>query len=114
MNLEHLLETREIQHAGNGRLMLQGRPLTVLQSIDSQFESMALGAGATVIQVPAVIEREVLTRAGFFEAFGEIAARVDRDDEQSLRSPALCYHAYASLADRVIDPAVLLTTVGRC
>jgi seryl-tRNA synthetase len=110
-----LRKTGEIEYAGNGRLVLQGRPLAIFRWIDSQFESMAVSAGAKVIQVPALIERDVLTRAGFFEAFGDVAVRVgNTDGEQHLFSPALCYHAYAALADRFVEGPVMLTTVGRC
>lgn len=106
----------EMEVVGHGRLILRGRPLAIFRWIDSQFESMAVGAGATVIEVPVLIKRDVLARAGFFEAFGDIAVRPGGNGggEQHLLSPALCYHAYASLADRSIDTPVRLTTVGKC
>ena len=108
--------TPEIHDVGAGRLCLEGRPWAIFRWIDAELEAMAVRDGASPIQVPALIDREVLDRAGFFDAFGEMATRVAANGgaREYVLSPALCYHAYASLANRQLDAPIMLTTVGRC
>jgi seryl-tRNA synthetase len=115
MSLDELVQSGEIQHVGAGRLVLQGRPLAVLRWIDAGLEAMAAKAGAAAIHLPALIDREILERAEYFEAFGESATRVDASmSQEHCLVPALCYHLYARLAGRRLESPLLVTTVGRC
>lgn len=119
--IDELLRTGEIGDLGDGRLLLSGRALAVYRWVDRQLEALALESGATMIRVPALIARETLERAGYFEAFGEdlgghFSPRTSQEmtSEVFLLTPALCYYSYAMLANRRLEGPVVLTCAGTC
>lgn len=111
-----------------------------LDYIDKRVLEIASSLGALEMQYPALIAREVLEQAGYPRAFPHLLMLVSRNvlpqsadtdhslwagraagDTQDCRdahdwclSPAVCYHAFADLAGRVIETPAVLTARGRC
>jgi seryl-tRNA synthetase len=107
--------SREIQDAADGRLLVTGRALRVLEWLDAELESLAVENGATMLRVPTVIARETLDRAGYFEAFGDAATPAGPGETpRYLLTPAMCYHAYPTLAGRRLDANAIFGCAGRC
>jgi seryl-tRNA synthetase len=115
MTLADLRRAGDIEHV-TGRLRLRGQALALFRWIDSQFEAMAVTAGAQILQAPTRINRDVLERAGYFEAFGEGASSTNTtaSHNRELPLPAVCYHAYDRFADCRLETPLLLTSVGTC
>jgi hypothetical protein len=113
--------------------------ITVFERIDGRLREIAASLGAAERQYPALIARPVLDRAGYPRAFPHLLMCAGRsapregtpgltapedgvvtgcDDvvggDAWCLSPAVCYHAFADLAGRVIEDAVVLTARGRC
>lgn len=114
--------------------------IDALDRIDLRVREIASSFGAREMQYPALIAREVLERAEYPRAFPHLLMfasrnvmpalgdtgqsssggreRGDRDDGMGAHdwclSPAVCYHAFAQLAGRLIDKATALTARGRC
>ena len=96
------------------RLSLTGPAAALPHWFDEQFRAMAIDAGAADAAFSPTIGGSTLTRAGFFESFpGGATAAADAADDAFL-PPAVCYHAYAALADRRLDEPVLLTAAQTC
>jgi hypothetical protein len=100
---------------------------SALDAIDAGVREIALDAGALEMQYPTLIAREVLTRAGYPDAFPHLlmsACRCDAPDAPPAAAtlampewclaPALCYHTYAHHARRVVDDGLVVTARGRC
>jgi seryl-tRNA synthetase len=106
----------ELLVTGDGRVAFSGQTAALCQWFDERFARMAAGAGAVSHQFPALIGRETLARAGYFEAFGETATRVAaRGAEDShVLSPAVCYHCYARFAGQRLAQPLLITCAGKC
>jgi len=105
----------EIHDVGEGRLLLTGAPLRVLQWLDAELESLARTHGAAMMRVPTLIPRDTLDRAGYFEAFGDAATPVGPGDPPPyLLTPAICYHAYPTLAGRRLEANAIFGCAGRC
>jgi len=101
---------------GDGRLALAGGVLALWSWFHAQFARMARQAGAKAYQYPALIACETLKRAGYFEAFGEMATRAQANGaaQSHVLAPAVCYHCYAQFAgSRLVEP-IVLTCVGKC
>jgi seryl-tRNA synthetase len=96
---------------GDGRVTLGGVTPALCRAIDRRVRRMAREVGGRELRCPAVIERSVLDRAGYFEAFPEGATALG-EDGYALQ-PAACYHCYAELAGTYVDQLVL-TVAGRC
>jgi seryl-tRNA synthetase len=113
-HLRELLETGELRDCGDGRLIVSGRPLAILQGLDARLERLSAEHGASLTSIPTVIARDTLDRAGYFEAFGDAAAAVHGDGPDRFLTPALCYHIYPLLAGRRVDRGQVLGCAGRC
>src|ERR1041385_6530487 len=101
---------------GDGRSALAGGALALWHWFDEQFARMAHQAGAKAYHFPALIARETLQRAGYFESFGERATRVQANGagESHVLAPAVCYHCYAQFAGLPLVEPVVLTCAGKC
>ena len=119
---EFVNPTAELQRRGELLLFGDGRcafacgALALWHWFDEQFARMARQAGAKAYQYPALIACETLKRAGYFEAFGEMATRVQANGaaQSHVLAPAVCYHCYAQFAgSRLVEP-IVLTCVGKC
>jgi seryl-tRNA synthetase len=114
--IAELCRRGELLLFGDGRLALNGVALVLWRWFGEQFAQMAQQAGAEAYQFPALIGRDTLQRAGYFEAFGETATRVQANgkDQSYVLAPAVCYHCYARFAGlRLVEP-LLLTCEGKC
>ncbi len=95
--------------------------LLTLNGIDARVRRAALSLGAREVQYPALIARGVLEHAEYPKAFPHLLMSACRfaflengDTSQWCLSPAVCYHAYAQLAGRVLDAPAVITSRGRC
>jgi seryl-tRNA synthetase len=79
--------------------------------------------GADEWHFPAIIPRDVLERAEFFESFAPLATSVvaghpphQPEAAPHLLSTAVCYHIYPQLGGRTLaaDRPLLLTAAGEC
>ena len=97
----------------------------ILDGIDQDVRDVALSLGAREMHYPALVAREVLQRAEYPQAFPHLlmsASRARHPEQDAAAqvatdwclSPAVCYHAYAHLADHVIETPVTLTARGTC
>jgi seryl-tRNA synthetase len=100
-----------IRDHGDGRVTLGGIMPALCRAVDRRLRVAASREGARELRCPALIERAVLHRAGYFEAFPHGPTEI-RDCEYSLQ-PAACYQCYAELAGTCVDRTVL-TVCGRC
>jgi seryl-tRNA synthetase len=110
--IEELRRRGEIVFTVDGALMVGGLPLKLLRWIDAQLRQ--LGGGVTEIQCPALIDRDVLERANYFESFPHGATRVDAIQRSGLLAPAVCYHCFGRLMDTYLDTPAAITCVGKC
>lgn len=101
----------DMQAHGDGRVTLGGGMPALCRVVDRHVRALARENGARELSCPALIERAVLERAGYFEAFPEGATVVG--DGRYLLQPAACYHCYARLAGMETGPTAL-TLAGRC
>ena len=95
-----------------------GHDIDLLNRIDLRLRAFASSLGAREMQYPALISRPVLERAGYPRAFPHLLMSASRHDggiaQDWCLSPAVCYHAFAHLAGRVMEDATVLTARGRC
>ena len=101
-----------------------GDDIDLLNRIDLRVRALASSLGAREMQYPALISRPVLERAGYPRAFPHLLMFASHHDsggsddgaggQDWCLSPAVCYHAFAHLAGRVIQDATVLTARGRC
>jgi seryl-tRNA synthetase len=94
---------------------------TALDRIDGLVRRLAVSMGADEMQYPALIAREILEQAEYTQAFPHLLMSVRGrhldEREEGARwclSPAVCYHTYAQLADRVLADPCVVTARGRC
>ncbi len=93
---------------GVGRVSLSGLALDVFEAIDDSVVRWARSLGAAEHRYPAMIDREVLERAGRTPGPESGVSRMHG-------SPAVCYHAYPEWTRRTIGPEpTLLTAGGTC
>lgn len=100
-----------IRSHGDGRVTLSGVVPSLCRAVDGRIRALATEGGARELQGPALLDRSVLERAGYFDAFPDAATTV-LDGTYALQ-PAACYHCYAELAGTCVDRTVL-TVAGRC
>ncbi len=96
---------------GGSETHLGPRMLALVDWIDSKFVELAIQAGTSELTVPALIERSVLERAGYFESFP--ASTVEESDGGCM-PPATCYHCYAKLAATFLREPGVWTCIARC
>ena len=100
--------------------------------IDAYVKSIASSFNASEMQYPALIDRTVLDRAEYPEAFPHLLMSACRRHEHHddtpahdgmppdhtltgwCLSPAVCYHTYAQLAGSTLDRQAAFTARGRC
>jgi uncharacterized small protein (DUF1192 family) len=105
----------------------RGTVRAAFEKLDAEIRAWALDAGSVEESYPVLIDAATLRRAEYPEAFPHLlmAPAVARDPEQPFAnknvaladwflSPAVCYHTYAALEGRTIDPGVILTARGHC
>jgi hypothetical protein len=101
--------------------------IEAFEGLDAQLRAWALGTGSAERRFATLIDAATLHAAGYPEAFPHLlmASVVARDPAAALTetntsltswhlSPAVCYHAFADLAGRVIDEGVAVTARGIC
>jgi hypothetical protein len=108
-------------------LTRNGAALAAFEKLDAQLRAWALAQGSDEHQFSVLIDARTLRRAEYPEAFPHLlmstATATDPlrplDDANLTMadwflSPAVCYHAYASLEGREVAPGVMLTARGHC
>ena len=101
--------------------------LAALGRLDVELRTWALAQSSREENYPVLIEKEQLGRAGYPDAFPHLlmAPAVARDPAQPMNrenlelsdwclSPAVCYHTYAGLEGRTLDPGIIVTARGHC
>lgn len=134
-----LMERGDLWESAPGLVGLRGETLRLYRSIESLIASVASGRTSAEWRMPPGIRLEDLARADYFASFPQwlTAAGHLSDDQAVLESvaraenpaaaarsavgppatalaPAVCYHAYAALADRRITGPVVLTAQETC
>ena len=98
-----------------GRLAMTGIAASLHSWLDARVRAMALADGAHECHFPASIARETLDRAGYFDSFPDGAAAIGTGPRTDFfLTPAVCFHAYALLADRTIEQPLTLTACQTC
>ena len=129
----------ELWDGVTGALGLRGAARDRFESIEHAIRRLARGVAPDEWRMPAALSFHALERAGYFASFPQwltCAAHL-REDTASLERlatshaaatdaphacapagaalpPAVCYHAWAALADRVLAAPVRLTAQGTC
>ena len=106
---------------------LRGDALAAFEKLDAKIRTWALSQGSAEESYPVLIDATTLGRAGYPDAFPHLlmAPAVAADPAQPFTasnvaltdwclSPAVCYHTYASLEDRTLNPGLILTARGHC
>lgn len=118
---------------------LRGPVVSLLRDLEAALLEVARAETSDEWVTPAGIAFETLERARYFESFPQwltAASHLPGDDESLARiaasaspgqaaraslaaaelvlPPAICYHAYAALADSTIAEPVLMTAQGTC
>lgn len=96
--------------AGGG-LRFTGAAAGIFDAIDSGLEQLALAAGAQPFSADAAIPAATLDRAGYFDAFPDLAIPAR---EGAFIPPAACYQVYASLQGRELNAPARFTLAVRC
>ena len=99
---------------GDGRAVLRGAAAGLVRWFDNRFLQMALEEGAEEYRFPAIIGADTLTRAGYFDAHPDGATRLAAGSADYHMPPAVCYHAYATLADSPVTVPIRLTACSIC
>ncbi|HYF34876.1 MAG TPA: hypothetical protein VD994_06245 [Prosthecobacter sp.] len=97
----------------------------ILEKIDSRLRDWSFSRSANERSWPVLIPSATLRRAGYHQAFPHLlmsTAVVDDPaaNDSSLRnsgydlSPAVCYHAYASLEGQKIQEGIVFAARGHC
>jgi seryl-tRNA synthetase len=100
-----------IRRDDDGRATLFGLMPALCRAIDRKIREAAAKTGAVELRCSDVIERALLERAGYFEAFPDAATTLA--DSRFVLQPAACYQCYALLAGQPVD-RLALTLAGRC
>lgn len=129
----------ELWQAGPGVVGLRGRTLDLFGALERLIRGVAHAETHDEWRVPQAIPLEVLARADYFVSFPHwltLASHLDDDEAvlqevataddptyaaaraaapaQAALPPAVCYHAYAALADRTLPSTTMLTAQGTC
>jgi seryl-tRNA synthetase len=110
--IEELRRRGEIVFTADGALIVGGLPLKLLQWIDAQL--LHLGGTVREIQCPALIERDFLEHANYFESFPHGATRVEAIPRSGLLAPAVCYHCFGILTNAHLETPAEITCIGKC
>ena len=107
--------------------ILNASAIEAFEGLDAQLRAWALGTGSEERRFATLIDAATLHAAGYPEAFPHLlmASVVARDPSAALTeantsftswhlSPAVCYHAFAELAGRVLDEGAAITARGTC
>lgn len=100
---------------------------STLEELDTELRACAFDQGGSEESYPVLIDAAKLTRAGYPDAFPHLlmTAAVMREPAAPISetnivptewclSPAVCYHTYASLEGRTVDPGIIVTARGHC
>jgi seryl-tRNA synthetase len=134
-----LIERGDLWTRQPGLIGLRGPTLCLYRELEWRIADLARRASREEWRVPDAIGMETLARAEYFASFPHWLTSVShmREKEEVLAqvatspapaesarhaqapaaaalSPAVCYHVYESLADRVIDCSQLITVQGTC
>ena len=91
-----------------------------LENIDGALRTWALHGLVDEEVYPVLIAADTLRRAEYDRAFPHLLMSAAVNEEESLApaghflSPAVCYHAYASLEGRCVNNGMTITARGRC
>jgi len=110
--IEELRRSGEIVFTADGALIVSGLPLRLMRWIDAQLRQ--LGGSLTEIQCPALIGRDFLERANYFESFPHGATRVEATQRCGLLAPAVCYHCFGMLTNVDLNTPAEITCIGKC
>jgi seryl-tRNA synthetase len=99
-----------IRRDDDGRATLFGLMPALCRAIDRRIREVAANTGALELRCPDIIERALLERAGYFEAFPDAATTLA--DPRFVLQPAACYQCYALVGGPV--DRIALTLAGRC
>ena len=94
-------------------------------ALDAHLQSWAHAHGGSEQRWPVLINADTLKRAGYHEAFPHLlmTAAVASEPDQDVTpvtssgwclSPAVCYHAYATLEGQTLPRGAKLSARGRC
>jgi len=102
--------------SAEGLPRLSGAAAALLWALDDKFRNAALLTGAEERRFPTLIAEDVLERSEYFAAFPGCASRVTspRPGDNHFLSPAVCYHCYDMLKDRILANNVAFTCCGTC
>lgn len=100
-------------------------PAISIAGVDAHLHEWSCGRGGEERQWPVLMREDVLRRAGYPDAFPHLlmTACVASDPEHRPEalissgwclSPAVCYHAYASLEGCVLNDGIRLAARGSC
>ncbi|HUQ82314.1 MAG TPA: aminoacyl--tRNA ligase-related protein [Gemmatimonadaceae bacterium] len=107
-----LEERGDLVVTGPGQVALSGLALDVFDAVDGAVVRWAQSLGAAEHDYPAMIDREVLERAG---KLGHSERSEESVASRAIGSPAVCYHAYPEWTGKALGPEpTLLTARGRC
>lgn len=129
----------DLWESAPGLIGLRGPTLALYRSIERRIEELAGSRTRTEWKVPGGISLEALARADYFASFPQwltaaghlsddpaVLESIARADEPAAAArasvtptgvalaPAVCYHAFAALADREIGSPTLLTAQETC
>jgi len=106
-------EAAETELDPAGHIRFHGRALELFAWIDTGLERLALDADAEPISPPPAIARGILEKAGYFEAFPDMAMPAQPGSDVYL-APAACYHVYSMLQELRLERPRLFTLATTC
>lgn len=137
--IRELRERGDLWESAPGLIGLRGETLGLYRSIEGRMAELAASRTEAEWKVPAGISLEALARADYFASFPQwltaaghlsddpavlesiaraeepaVAARAAVTPTGTALAPAVCYHAYAALADREIGSPTALTAQETC
>lgn len=137
--VQELRASGELWETAPGLIGLRGDALELLRAIERLMERIAREKATDEWCMPAGIPLEALARADYFASFPQWltaashlserpealqavarsaepahAARSALAPASAALPPAVCYHAYAALADRAVNSPTLLTAQATC
>jgi acyl carrier protein len=113
-NPDQLLETGIATINEDGGIDLHGSALALVEYLDARVAEWAQELGAVEQVFADTIALSTLGRSGFVEAFPQKLVRIPGEDAYAM-PPAVCYHHYPHLSNRLVDAhGSLITARGRC
>ncbi|MBU1537393.1 hypothetical protein KKF84_18905, partial [Myxococcota bacterium] len=137
---EKMIEAGWIHCYETGRVLLSGPAKRLFDFFDARFAAMGERYGAVSDKYPVLIGVDTLKKADYFSSFPHhitLASHLVEDVEKiqafsdkaqegivdfeplekntgHICSPAVCFHLYQALENRVLDKVVCRTAVGPC